>query len=262
MLPEEIELARLETDQTQLREQVTSAELALQTIKTQTAQFQHRYYQIVGRLYAQLDDLDAQIARLLVEQTPDDDALKSRSRAAEQRAKTSAEEAGLIDAQPKPPPEIAPSLKQAYRQAVKLMHPDLATTEIERLRRTQLMALINLAYEQGDQAAIEKLIEEFGRDPEAIVGEDTASRIVKSIRRIAQLRRRLDELEAEVEAQKKTELFRLKQTTEEAEARGDNPLGDLSRQLTREISEREARLKVLRQRAAAPRREHRTGKRR
>ena len=62
MLPEEQELARLEAEQTTLEEQVTSAELALETTKTETAQFQHRYYQTVGRLYAQLDELDAQIA--------------------------------------------------------------------------------------------------------------------------------------------------------------------------------------------------------
>jgi predicted nucleic acid-binding Zn-ribbon protein len=45
MLPEEKELARLEAEQTELKEEVTSAELALETIKTETAQFQHRYYQ-------------------------------------------------------------------------------------------------------------------------------------------------------------------------------------------------------------------------
>jgi hypothetical protein len=51
------------------------------------------------------------------------------------------------------------------------------------------MALVNIAYERGDQMAIDKIIQDFGQDPEAIVGEDTASRIVKAIRRIAQLRR-------------------------------------------------------------------------
>ncbi len=130
------------------------------------------------------------------------------------------------------------------------MHPDLATTDAERLRRTELMSLVNLAYERGDQAAIEKLIEEFGQDPEAIVGEDTASRIVKAIRRIAQLRRRLAELELEREAHQKTELFQLLRTTEEAEAQGGDPLGDLAQQLMREISAKENRLKELRHRKA------------
>jgi len=60
------------------------------------------------------------------------------------------------------------------------LHPDLALTEKERLRRTALMAQINLAYKRGDLHAIERLIKEYGEDPEAIVGEDVASRIVKN----------------------------------------------------------------------------------
>ncbi len=72
MLPEEQELNRLESVQTELEEQVTQAELTLETSKTETAQFQHRYHQTVGRLYAQLDELDAQIARVQAGLSPDD----------------------------------------------------------------------------------------------------------------------------------------------------------------------------------------------
>jgi len=130
------------------------------------------------------------------------------------------------------------------------MHPDLATTERERRRRTELMSLVNLAYERCDGVGLEKLIEEFGQDPEAIVGEDVASRIVKTIRRIAQLRRRLTELEQEFQAQQASELCQLKQTTERAEAAGDDPLGRLAQQLMRETSEREAQLVAALQRTA------------
>ena len=182
MLPEEQALARLEAEQAELKEQVTSAELALETVKTETAQFQRRYYKAVGRLYAQLDELDAHIANLRMEQTPDDAPLKARARAAKQQAKQSAEEAGLGQAQPKSAGVTSPSLKEVYRRAVKLMHPDLAISEHERMRRTKLMAKVNLAYKCGDQRAIEKLIEEFGQDPEAIVGEDVGSCIVKAVR--------------------------------------------------------------------------------
>ena len=61
MLPEEQELARLEAQQADLSEQVTLAELALETTKADTARFQHRYYQTVGRLYAQLDQLEQKL---------------------------------------------------------------------------------------------------------------------------------------------------------------------------------------------------------
>ena len=63
MLPEEQELNRLESEQATLEDQVATAELTLETLKVETAQFQHHYYQIVGRLYVELDRLVAQIAR-------------------------------------------------------------------------------------------------------------------------------------------------------------------------------------------------------
>lgn len=244
MLPEEQELSRLDTEQAELEERVTSAELTLETSKTEIAQFQHRYHQTVGWLYAQLDELDAQISRVQAGLSPDDAAAQAQAQAAEQQAKASAEEAGLIEAQPTPPPVITPELKLAFRQAAKLMHPDRATTEPERLRRTVLMAQVNLAYERGNQQAIEKLIKEYGQDPEAITGGDVASRIVKSIRRIAQLRRRMEEVEREMDAMQQTEIYELKKTIEETEALGGDPLGDLAKQLMQELSERKIRLEI------------------
>lgn len=247
MLPEEQELARLEAEQTELESQVSSAELALETDRVEIARFQHRYYQTVGRLYAQLDELDAQIANALVAESPDDIAAQGQAQAAQEQARKSAEEAGLIEAQPIPP-VITPDLELAYRQAAKLMHPDRATTEPERLRRTVLMAQVNRAYEIGDQEAIEKLIVEFGQDPEAIAGADVASRIVKAIRRIAQLRRRSKEIEGETKALQQSEIFQLKQTVEETEAMGGDPLGDLQKQLLKAISERRIQLEPVIQR--------------
>lgn len=247
MLPEEQECNRLETEQAELEEQVTSAELTLETSKTEIAQFQHRYYQTVGRLYAELDKLDAQLARAQAGLSPNDPAVQAQAQAAEQQAKTSAEEAGLIEAQPAPPPVITPELKHAFRQAAKLMHPDRATNEPERMRRTALMAQVNLAYERGDQQAIEKLIKEYGQDPEAILGGDVASRIVKAIRRIAQLRRRMSEIQQQIDAMQQSEIFELKQTIEETEAMGGDPLGDLAKQLMQELSERNIQLELARQ---------------
>lgn len=206
LLPEEQELARLEAEQADREEQVVSAELALETIRAETAVFQLRYYRAVGHLYAKLDDINAEIARMRAARDPEDTVLRAHAHSAQEQAKRSSEEAGLIEEQPKPPPVIDPDLKQAYRKAVKLMHPDLAISEPERQRRTKLMAALNHAYERGDLKEIERLVAEFGQDPVAIVEEELGSRIVKTIRRIAQLQRRLGELKLELEAHKKSEV--------------------------------------------------------
>lgn len=246
MLPEEREFARLEDEQAELEEQVIQAELAMETCKTETAQFQHRYYLAVGRLYAQLDDLDAQIAALQARLHPSDPVAQEHAQAAERQARKSAAEAGLIESQAVPPQPLTLDIKQAYRRAARLMHPDRATNDAERQRRTDLMARVNRAYENGDQRTIEKLIEEYGHDPEAIPGDDIGSRIVKAIRRIAQLRRRLDEARHELEVLQQSELFQLRQSIEDGEILGDDPLSDLARQLGRELVERRARLEMLR----------------
>jgi hypothetical protein len=245
MLPEEQELLRLETEQAELEEHVASAELALNTKKSKSARFRHRYYATVGRLYAQLDGLDAQLAEARAHQDPSNSVLSARAHSARVRARQSSAEAGVVEADPKPS-EIGQSLKDAYRKAVKHMHPDLALADHERLRRTKLMALLNGAYERGDLQEIERLVEEFGRDPEAIIGEDVASRIVKAIRRIAQLRRRLGDLQRELEDFRQTEMFQLCETVETAEAAGRDPLGALAKELRAEIARREAELKTAR----------------
>ena len=121
----EIELALLEAEQAELKEQVALAELTLETTKIETVLFQQRYYQIVGRLYAQLDDLAAQIANMRMEQNPEISGLKAQARSTQQQARRSSEEPGLIERQPDPAPVIDLNLKQAYRRAAKLIRPDL-----------------------------------------------------------------------------------------------------------------------------------------
>ena len=203
MFPEEQELTRLEFEQALLEEQVVTAELERETEKTDIARFQRRYYETVGKLYVELDELLAGFTRKQAAANVDDTDAQAQAEAAERQARKSAEEAGLIEAQPAPQLEITPKCKKAYRKAAQMMHPDRATTAREIHRRTALMAKLNSAYENGNQQAIEKLMLEFGHDPEAIAGEDVASRIVKSIRRIAQLRRRFSEIQQELEQSQK-----------------------------------------------------------
>jgi hypothetical protein len=60
-------------------------------------------------------------------------------------------------------------------------------------------------------------------------------------RRIAQLRRRIEEATRQLEALKKTDSYKLKQTIEEQEAKGHDPLEKLAKDLKAEIFEKKWR---------------------
>lgn len=246
ILPEEQELYRLESKQATFEDYVATAELMLETLKAESVRFQHYYYQTIGRLYVELDWLNLQIAKLQA----GDDLNNAQLEAARLQAQKSAQEAGIVENQQQTLVKITPELKQLFRQAAKLMHPDRATTDAERERRTVLMAQVNVAYAKGDQASIEKLMIEFGQDPEAITGEDVASRLVKVIRRIAQLRRRLNEAQQEISAQKSGELYELMKTIRASQKAGEiDLLADLALQIKQQISQRKLELELLRQRS-------------
>jgi len=250
MLPEEQELERLEAEQSTLADNVATAELTLETLKTETAQIEYRYYQSVGRLYVELDELEALIARVEADDDPENQEIQQQVEIAEEQARESAEEAGVTERQAPPPPTITPELKQTFRQAAKLMHPDRATNDEERERRHIFMTKVNVAYGQGDQAAIEKLTKEFGQDPEAIKGDDIGARMIKCIRRIAQLRHRLEDATLEINQHQHTEMYQLFQTVTETEALGGDPLGDLAQEIRQQLSERKIYLEMIRQQAA------------
>lgn len=245
MLPEEQELDRLEREQTTLENAVSAAELDLETTKSELSRFQHRYYISVGYLYAELDNLEARLLGILAAEMPSNEAAKQNAHDAAQRAKCSAQEAGIGEKIPAPVAEITPDLKKVYRQAVKLMHPDRATTDQERQRRHDMMVRVNLAYESADRDALDRLIVEFGHDPEAVTGDDIGSRMIKAIRRIAQIRRRIGEIESELTSKRKSEAFELMRSVCEVEAMGGNPLSDLANELLKQISEKKIQLEIL-----------------
>src|SRR5262249_9375946 len=84
-------------------------------------------------------------------------------------------------------------------------------TLVARRRKTATVAArAQAAKEQARRSSQEagviddEVMAEFGSDPEAVMGEDIASRIIKAIRRIVQLRRRLSELNAEIDVFNRT----------------------------------------------------------
>ena len=137
---------------------------------------------------------------------------------------------------------VSDEAKRLFRQLARLIHPDLAADPQERERRTNLMVAANDAYEQGDVAALERLLEEWHASPEAVTGRGTAAELERTLRRIAQVEvgmRRIDEELAELEA---SAMGWLRRRVEKAAREGWDLLAHMVRELDRQIGEAQLEL--------------------
>ena len=71
------------------------------------------------------------------------------------------------------------------------------------------MARLNQAYSSGDQALLNKLVDDFRVSPEAVIGDSVADQLVRAIRQIAQVKNRLKQLALEEQNTETSELFAL-----------------------------------------------------
>ncbi|MFE6054675.1 rhodanese-like domain-containing protein [Kitasatospora sp. NPDC056446] len=251
-------------EQQELEERVAAAELAwltmdvdVQTLRVEIDNFALIHHQLLGPLYARLDELDALVAEAVAARTGRPEDLR---RAAEARRQV--EELPDLDAlfdsvreqsgqaeDGTPPPPAAPTrvrpgkdAQRIYRELVRRAHPDLTTEPAEQQRRAAFLARVNEAYAYGDAAALEGLAAEWSTAPEAAPAVDAPDRA-------DWLRRRLEWLTARIAATA-TEQVRLEQTPMGellalAPQDPDRLLEQLAEELLAKAAERQAELERL-----------------
>jgi DnaJ-domain-containing protein 1 len=138
-------------------------------------------------------------------------------------------------------------LKKLYRQVAKQIHPDLATDEAEKVRRQDLMAQANEAYERGDEERLRAILQNWESSPESVKGEGVAMELIRVIRKISQCRSRLVTINQEIEVLMKTELFELKYQVDRARETGQDLLADMAEHLDDQIAEAQERLTELKE---------------
>lgn len=245
--PRKEELARQERLLAELTELLAARETDLATSQGELDRFRIAYVRRFAPLYAELDRLEVEIARLVAHSDPDDPIAHRRARQAARQAWQSAEAARAFDASTRPRDEAGadpdaddagvgaerrrstdPSLKELYRQAAKALHPDMATTDEERVRRTGLMAAVNEAYARGDADAIRAILDGEAVRPGAAASSNGSvmARLARVRRMIARVKRRLAELEALQADLETSPMWRLYTACREAWLAGDDPLAD------------------------------------
>jgi hypothetical protein len=229
--PEETELSGKKAELKGLSDILADKELDLEDLKLSIMKFQHRYYSEVGKKYVELDELRAQIAEFKSRQKPQDHKMSREAIKARTQARKAAEEYADSDIESQTDSktdEGSAEAKKLYRKIASIIHPDKATDEKSRHLRTRLMAELNEAYARKDIAKMQDILDKWHESPEAVSGEDTGAELVRAIRAIAQIKRRISEIEKEISTIMTSDIHELMVKVHSADLAGRDILAEMS----------------------------------
>ncbi|MFM7189636.1 MAG: J domain-containing protein [Microcystaceae cyanobacterium] len=195
--PEDEELERKRAELEALEADLVQKELDLATLQGELHSFEREYLQVISSRYRELERVEAQITEYM---------------------------AYLESSRNFKPSD---SLKKLYREVAKRIHPDLVTDEADKVRRQELMAEANRAYEEGNEERLREILASWESSPESVQGEGVAMELVRVIRKIAQCRSRLAAIAKDYEALMQTDLYALKSQVEQAQEMGRDLLAEL-----------------------------------
>ncbi|MEV6975799.1 rhodanese-like domain-containing protein [Kitasatospora sp. NPDC093806] len=251
-------------EQQELEERVAAAELAwltmdvdVRTLRVEIDNFALIHHQLLGPLYARLDELDALVAEAVAARTGDPEDLRQAHEARRRVDElpdldalfdTFREQSGA-DGEDAPPPPAAPArvrpgrdAQRVYRELVRRAHPDLSTDPDEQERRAAFLIRVNEAYAYGDTAALEALATEWSTAPEAAPALDSPDRLGWLRRRLEWLTGRIGELAAEQVRLERTAMGELLAL---APQDPDQLLAELAEQLLAKAADQQAELERL-----------------
>jgi hypothetical protein len=252
--PEEKELFRKQDELAVLAERLSQSELEIATIRADLQAFETRCVRFVGVKYAELDEIDAEIAEIQARLHPGDDRRREQAEEARDNARESARAAEAARGREKQD-DFCPleDLKKLYREAAKAMHPDLAPDEKMRLAREALMVEVNLAYERQDMEGLRSILRRWENSPESVEGEGTWAELIRIIRRIALVEERLAAIDAEITELRATDFWLMKERVKSAEEEGRDILAEMAAVVEGQIVEAKKRLGDLTRTAAEAR---------
>ena len=244
--PEEEELEKKRAQLAQLESQLAERELDLATLRAELAAFERRYLRVVGLRYAQLDELEAEIAEYFAKRQPKDVEAQQRAHSARAQARESTEATGEAESFDETEAFVpSETLKRLYHDIARRMHPDMTDDPEEKKRRHSIMSEATNAYERGDEARLREIFSDWESSPETVKGEGAGADLVRVIRKIAQVERRLQAIAAQISQLGESELQHLKTQVDEAGEEGRDLLAEMAERLAGQIDEARQRLSEL-----------------
>lgn len=238
LLPEEKELQLKQKELDNLSEILAVKELELNDLIFEINRFSARYYSTVLARYQILDELKAQIAEIIANKAPHNFKLKQKAEEAKQQAQETKEEAEAFSESAKDKTDFnhtSEELEKLYRTAARTVHPDKAANEKDRLLRERLMKEANKAYEKGDTEKLKSVLEEYKSSPESVYGEGPGAELIRIIRIISQVKKRIEQIELEINEYKLGKIYEIILKVKEAEKEGKDYLKAVAKKVDAEI---------------------------
>jgi hypothetical protein len=228
--PEEEELDKKRAVLDRLERRLAQRELDLATIQAKLRAFDAVHVRTLGRRYAIIDEIVAQIREAEERLHPTDEKVKNPAREARARAHESAEGADETAAKKGNQRKFEPSvsLKSLFWQIAKLIHPDYAKEEGERQRRNGLMAEATRAYAEGNEERLRSILHDWNESADAIKDEGIGFQLIQIVRNISKVRLRLKQLTTDIIELEGSDSNVLRLRVEEAENSGHDLLGEMA----------------------------------
>lgn len=243
--PEEVELEHKYQLLAGVKADLQRREQEYSRLKSEIRKFEQTYEEMLGFRIQTLEDLEWQLMGLLGESKADGPAqtLKQQSPSYTYFQHTT----DLLDDDETPQDGANLSLKSLYRGVAKAVHPDLAADEAERLRRQELMALANEAYQAGNRQVLIDLLSEWEQAPVSYGSElDIALELVRVIRQLAAIQQNIHAVVRQTEELKQSDIYHFKLRVDDALSDGVDLLVDMAAAVDLDIARIRRRLSTVR----------------
>ncbi|MCC5670047.1 hypothetical protein LC653_41215 [Nostoc sp. CHAB 5784] len=241
---EQEELEKKLAELSALQAELTERELELVTLQGELHAFEREYLQVIGTRYAELDEIEAEIAKYLAVLNPNDSTAQKQAEEAWTRAEESkrATEDNLKNQEFSRDFKPWESLKKLYREVAKLIHPDLTTDEVERLRRQKIMAEVNQAYENGNEKRLTEILQGWQNKSESVKDQSSSTELLRVIREIVQVSDRLKVIKCEIKDFELSEIYQIRNKAINAKQENRDLLTEMASKIDKQIAKAKIKL--------------------
>lgn len=246
------ELARLESD-------LAERERALAAYQDDLDAFQRRFGHALANHYAELDELEAQIAERAAQLRPDDASKRRKAERLRARVTARHQPAPHTLAEVAGKPAASDAARKLYRDFTKLAHPDLVADPAIKAQREAAMVQANAAYAAGDVGTLSYMLGAWNLAAAGPEPDDPVSVLARLDRQIDQTAGRLDAPAKAREELEASDIGRLMRRAVLAERQGRDLLERLLEEADEMKREARKRLKTLERRLGKAAKKGRNG---